>query len=73
MRAKHHYTIYKVVYHYIGDYLDEGYTTRKMVMYQTNKRAKAEQFYYNHLWEEHGTVYKGDYYPHVDIIFVRDY
>lgn len=73
MRAKHHYTIKKIVYDYIGDYLDEGCIKSETTIYQTNKRAKAESFYYNNLWRENGTEYKGIYYPNVEIVFQRDY
>ena len=73
MRAKHHYTIYKITYKYLGDYLDEGCIKHETIMFQTNKRYDAERFYYNHKWEECGTIYKSIYYPHVDIVFVRDY
>ena len=74
MRRKHHYTIVKIIHEWGGDYFDfEDHTKIERVIFTTNKRAKAENFYESHLYEENGTEYKGIYYPNVEILFVRDY
>lgn len=75
MRKKHHYTIKKTIYTYVGgDYLEDcEVVAKETVIFTTNKRAKAEDFYYGNLWQERGTEYKGCYYPYVEISFQRDY
>lgn len=73
MRGKHHYTIIKITYTYLGDYLDEGHTKTEKVVYTTNKREKANRFYAYYLNEECGCEYKGVYYPYVEIVFRKDY
>lgn len=75
MRAKHHYTIIVITHHYKGDYFEfgDGHTKTEKVVYETNKRFKAEQFYNDHLYLEQGSIYKGIYYPYKEIVFRRDF
>ena len=75
MRRKHHYTIKKLIYNYKGDYfsLDEKPTITEVIMFQTNKREKADSFYAYASSQEYGTIYKDIYYPLIDIVFQKDY
>lgn len=75
MRRKHHYTIILITHHYEGDYFEygDGHTTTETVVFETNKRFKAEQFYESHLYLESGTVYKDIYYPWKELRFRKDF
>ena len=50
MRAKHHYTIYLVTES--RDDIDDNFTISEKVVFQTNKRAEADRWLYNHLYLE---------------------
>ena len=50
MRAKHHYTIYLITES--REDTRDNFTISKKVVYETNKRAEADRWLYNHLYLE---------------------
>lgn len=48
MRRRHHYTIVLVIEH--REDLDEPFTITRRILFQTNKRAIADVWYFNHLY-----------------------
>ena len=50
MRAKHHYTIYLIIES--REDIDDDFVISEKVVYQTNKRADADRWLYNHLYLE---------------------
>ena len=50
MRAKHHYTIYLITES--REDVRDSFNVSKEIVYQTNKRADADRWLYNHLYLE---------------------
>ena len=75
MRAKHHYTIIKATYEY-GDWFEDGIKSKKeKIVFTTNKKELADRYMAEHAYEyeDNGTIYKGVYYPNVELTLRKDY